>query len=55
MRRTLAVAALLAAAGFAAPATAAPDPIVVPLCDLEGHCDRRCYVYFTGQAPRCGV
>ena len=45
MRRTLALAAV-AVSLAAAPAFAKPDPSVVPICDLEGHCDRRCTFEF---------
>ena len=53
MRRTLAIAALLAAFGSAAPAVAAPEIGPIPVCDLEGHCDRRCSVG-TEYGLRCG-
>ena len=55
MRRILALGALLAMAGLAAPAAAAPDPIRIPLCDLEGHCDRACYVSVSKPYMWCAV
>lgn len=48
-----AVLALGVAAGPAAATT--EDPIVtVPICDLDGHCDKECTVYSTPRNPvRC--
>lgn len=42
MRTLLATAAALLLA--AAPAAAAGPSITVPICDLEGHCDKSCTV-----------
>lgn len=53
--RTLLALAALGIGLLAAPASAAPDPIRVPICDLEGHCDRACYVEFAPVGVRCGV
>ena len=58
-RRTATVraAAALSFGAFAGPAVAATDdPLVtVPICDLEGHCDRQCSVYADKKSPvRCG-
>lgn len=57
MRRSLALGALLVALGSAvAPAAAAPSaPEIgpIPICDLDGHCDRRCWIGTYG--VRCGV
>ncbi len=52
MRKTLAITALLVAFGSAAPAVAAPEIGPIPVCDLDGHCDRKCYVGTYG--VRCG-
>ena len=59
MRRTTTVlaGALLALGLAAGPAAATTeDPIVtVPICDLDGHCDRQCTVYSSVKNPvRCG-
>ncbi|HWL35882.1 MAG TPA: hypothetical protein VNQ77_06790 [Frankiaceae bacterium] len=53
MRRLLALVALGTGLTLT-PAAADPLPVRVPLCDLEGHCDRACYV---GGKPvvYCGV
>jgi len=59
MRRSLALlaGAVLALGLAAGPAAAGPeDPIItVPICDLDGHCDRQCTVYTSVKnAVRCG-
>lgn len=51
--RPLALAALLAVLGTAAPALA-NDIVSVPVCDTEGHCDRHCYVSDAKPFVRCG-
>ena len=43
------------AAGMTSPAVpATADPILtVPLCDLDGHCDKRCEVYAKPAGVSC--
>ena len=53
MRRSLALGSLLVAlASAAAPAHAAREIGPIRICDLDGHCDRVCYVGTSGL--RCG-
>ena len=37
-----------------APAASAKDIARIPVCDLDGHCDRHCVVSTTSPYLRCG-
>ena len=52
MRLALAAAVSALALGLPAAASAAPEVGPIPVCDLDGHCDRRCWVGTYG--VRCG-
>lgn len=46
--------ALVLAMALSDPAAAAKDIARIPLCDLDGHCDRTCVVSADEPFVRCG-
>jgi hypothetical protein len=54
MRRSVFVAIVVTAMVSTSPAVLAKDIVRVPVCDLDGHCDRTCIVSTTSPFLRCG-